>query len=62
MKDSKMHKKRLAKIHRWVKKEGKWLHENLSDFSSLSPLPSTTNFQLIKSEVPILNLLDNLKK
>ncbi len=62
MNDSKMHKKRLKKIHKWVKKEGKWLNNNLSNFSSFRPLPSNTNFQLIKSKVPILNTLDNLKK
>ena len=62
MKDSKMHNKRLNKIHRWVEKEGKWLYESLSDFSTIKPLPSTTNFQLIKSESSILNLLENLKK
>ena len=60
--DRKMHQKRLNKIHRWVKEEGKWLDENLSDFSSLSPLPSTANFQLIKSEDSILDLINNLKK
>ena len=62
MKDSKMHNKRLNKIHRWVEKEGKWLYQSLSDFSTIKPLPSTTNFQLIKSESSILNLLENLKK
>ena len=62
MKNKKMHKKRLNQIHKWVKKEGKWLHKNLSDFSSLSPLPSSTNFQLIKSKYPILNILKDLKK
>ena len=62
MKDSKMHKKRLNKIHRWVEKEGKWLYQSLSSFSTIKPLPSTTNFQLIKSESSILNLLENLKK
>ena len=60
--DPKMHKKRLNKIHRWVKEEGKILHKNLSDFSSLKPLPSNTNFQLIKSEYSILNILEKLKK
>ena len=62
MKDSKMHKKRLNKIHRWVKEEGEWLHQSLSGFSTIKPLPSTTNFQLIKSENSIMNLLENLKK
>ena len=62
MNDSKMHKKRLNKIHRWVKEEGEWLHKNLSEFSSLKPLPSSTNFQLIKSENSISKVLDNLKK
>ena len=62
MKDSKMHKKRLNKIHKWVDKEGKWLYENLSTFSTIKPLPSTANFQLIKSDNSILNLLENLKK
>ena len=62
MKDFKMHKKRLNKIHRWVKEEGNWLHKNLSDFSTIKPLPTTTNFQLIKSNSSILNLVENLKK
>ena len=62
MKNPKMHNKRLNKIHSWVEEEGKWLQNNLSDFSSLRPLPSTTNYQLIKSEVPVLNLIENLKR
>ena len=62
MRDAKMHRKQLNKIHRWVSEEGKLLNKNLSDFSSLKPLPSNANFQLIRSEVPILNLLDSLKK
>ena len=61
MKDSKLHQKRLNKIHKWIKKEGKWLHKNLLDFASIKPLPSTANFQLIKSESSISNLLENLK-
>ena len=62
MNDPNMQKKRLNKIHSWIKKEGKWLHQNLSDFSSLRPLPSNTNFQLVKSKVPILNIIDILKR
>ena len=61
MNDPKMYKKRLNKIHRWVKKEGQWLDNNLSDFSSLSPLPSHANFQLVKSKVSILNIINTLK-
>ena len=61
MSNPKMHKKRLKKIHSWVKEEGKWLNDNLSLFSSLSPMPTNANFQLIKSEFPILNILENLK-
>ncbi len=62
MTDSNMHQKRLKKIHEWVKKEGKWLHENLSNFSCLKPFPSSTNFQLIKSSISTLNLIENLKR
>ena len=62
MSETKMHKKRLNKIHKWVKKEGKWLHNNLSNFSSLKPLPSNANFQLVKSQGPVLNIIDILKK
>ena len=62
MKNSKMHKKRLNKVHRWIEEDGKWLHKNLSYFSSLKPLPSTANFQLIKSKFPIISLLEELKK
>ena len=62
MKDSVMHKKRLNKVHRWIEKEGEWLHKSLSAFSSIKSLPSSTNFQLIKSNRSTLNLLGNLKK
>ncbi len=62
MKDSKMHKKRLNKIHSWIEKEGQWLNKSLSDFSTIKPLPSTTNFQLIKSDSSTLNLIESLKK
>ncbi len=62
MNDPDMLKKRLNEIHRWVQEEGEWLHNNLSYFSSLRPLPSTTNFQLVKSEDSILNILESLKK
>ncbi len=62
MKDSKMHKKRLNKIHRWIKKEGSWLYKSLSDFTTIKPLPTSTNFQLIKSDSSILNLIEHLKK
>ena len=61
MNNEEMHKKRLNKIHKWIEKEGQWLEKNLSDFSSLSPLPTNTNFQLVKSKVPLLNLIENLK-
>ena len=62
MKNSILHKKRLIKIHKWVEEEGYWLHKNLSDFSTLKPLPSATNFQLIKSNSSILNIIEKLKK
>ncbi|WP_269609496.1 pyridoxal phosphate-dependent aminotransferase [Prochlorococcus marinus] len=62
MKDSKMYKKRSNKIHKWVEEEGKWLHEKLADFSTIKSLPSTTNFQLIKSDNSLLNLINNLNK
>ena len=62
MKEKKMHIKRLNKVHRWVKEEGTWLNKNLSSFSSLRPLPSNANFQIIKSKYPILNILQTLKK
>ena len=62
MNDPKMHKKRLHKIHKWVKKEGEWLHNNLSKFSSLQPLKSSTNFQLVKSKYGLLDVIKNLRK
>ena len=46
MKDSKMHKKRLNKIHRWVEKEGNWLHKSLSEFSTIKPLPINYKFSI----------------
>ena len=62
MSDTKMHKKRLKKIQNWVKEEGEWLNNSLSKFYTLEPLPTTTNFQLIKSKTSLINLLENLKK
>ena len=62
MNNTKMHKKRLNKVHKWIKEEGKWLDNNLSDFSTLRPLPSNTNFQLVKSKSSTLNIINILKK
>ena len=62
MNNPKMHKKRLNKVHKWVKKEGEWLHKSLSKFSSIRPLPSNTNFQLVKSKYGLLGVINNLKK
>ena len=62
MKNTIMHKKRLNKINRWVEEEGQWLDKSLSNFSSLKPLPTATNFQLIKSNSSVLNLIEKLKK
>ena len=62
MNNPKMYKKRLNKIHKWVNKEGEWLHKSLSKFSYLRPLPSNTNFQLVKSKYTLLDVIKNLKK
>ena len=62
MSNYKMHKKRLKKIQQWVKEEGEWLNNRLSNFSTLNPLPTSTNFQLIESKVSTLTLLEKLKK
>lgn len=61
MQDKKMHNKWLKKVHKWIKKEGTWLDNNLSSFSSFKPLPTTTNFQLIKSNSSLTTLLQELK-
>ena len=61
MNDTLMHNKRLKKIHKWVKEEGEWLNNNLSNFSTLIALPTTTNFQLIKSKLSLLHLYEKLK-
>ncbi len=62
MKNSILHKKRLKKIHRWVEEEGKWLDKNLSNFSTIKPLPTATNYQLIKSDNSMINIIERLKK
>ena len=43
-------------------RDRKWLYQSLSDFSTVTPLPSTTNFILIKSDNSMLNLIDSLKQ
>ncbi len=62
MKDFKMHRRRLNKIHRWIEEEGEWLYKSLLDFSTIKPFPSSTNFQLIKSDTSMLELINNFKK
>ena len=61
MQDKQMHNKWLKKVHEWIKKEGSWLDNNLSTLSSFKPLPTTTNFQLIKSNSSLIPLLEALK-
>ena len=61
MNNSKMHHKLLNKVQSWVKEEGSWMNENLSEFINFKPLPTTTNFQLIRSKTSLSELYANLK-
>lgn len=60
MSNKKNLKKWMKKVHKWVKKEGGWLHREIEAIEGLTPLPSSANFLLIKSDTSLTPLRENL--
>ena len=52
----------INKIQRWVTKEGAWMHKNLAEVTGIRPIPSTTNFILIKGESSLKAIREGLRK
>ena len=49
------------KIQNWVKEEGEWFYSELDKITGIMPLPSATNFLLIKSNFSLTFLLQKLR-
>ena len=54
--------KQIKKVQGWVKEEGAWLHSNLKNFKGIISHPSSTNFQLIESNVSLIKLREDLAR
>ena len=52
----------IKKIEKWVSKEGPWLYSNLKDIPGIYPLPSSTNFLLIKGKSSLINLKEQAEE
>lgn len=50
----------IAKIHKWIKKEGPWMHSKLTVLPGITSYPSSTNFQLIQSNTSLTALRNKL--
>ncbi len=50
----------ISKVHKWIKKEMPWIESKLSNIPDIIPLPSSTNFLLIKGVVPLTPLREKL--
>ena len=46
----------ISKIQKWVQEEGEWMNTELKKINYITPLPSSANFLLIKSEYSLLTL------
>jgi len=54
--------KQIKKVQGWVKEEGAWLHSNLKNFKGIISHPSSTNFQLIESNVSLIKFREDLAR
>ncbi len=52
----------ITRVQRWVSKEGAWLHTQLEKIPEITPLPSSTNFLLIKSNSSLIYLREKIAK
>ena len=52
----------INKVQTWVTKEGKRMQSELQKFKYFHTLPSSSNFLLIKSNISLINLKDNMEK
>ncbi len=52
--------RQIEKVQNWVKEEGKWLQINLQRLPGITAHPSSTNFQLIESNVSLKNFRESL--
>tara|TARA_Y100001968_G_scaffold325901_1_gene367971 strand:+ start:16789 stop:17904 length:1116 start_codon:yes stop_codon:yes gene_type:complete len=50
----------ISKVQNWIKQEGPWLHSKLNSLPKIIAYPSSTNFQLIQSNEPLLELREKL--
>ncbi len=51
-----------ARVERWVAAEGPWFTAALADLPGLHPLPSATNFLLVRGEGSLLALRERLER
>ncbi len=62
MEDKDLHLTWIQKIHKWIKQEGASLNTNLKEFQSLKVHPTSSNFQLIQSDVSLVHLNQKLNQ
>jgi len=62
MSNKSVHDKWTNKIHNWLTKEGPWFQKKLQDLPGIRSHPSSTNFQLIEGNKPLIELRENLSR
>ncbi len=62
MNDKKILEKQIKKVQAWVKEEGSWLQSKLQNLNGIISHPSSTNFQLIESNVSLTRFREALAR
>ena len=62
MNNQQIMRRQMNKIQSWVHTEGPWLHSKLNSLPGILSHPSSTNFQLIESKEPLLEVREQLAK
>ncbi|MEC7896918.1 MAG: threonine-phosphate decarboxylase, partial [Cyanobacteriota bacterium] len=49
------------RVHRWVAKEGVWMHGQVARLPGITPMPSAANYFLIRSEQSLVALRERVE-
>ena len=60
--DPERYRRWCRRVHRWVDREGAWLHQRLAELPGVTPMPSAANFCLIKGDASLVGLRERLER
>ncbi len=60
--DPESYRRWCRRVHRWVHREGAWMHQCLEELPGITPMPSAVNFCLIRGEQSLVSLRERVER